>query len=394
MAGRNNYRYTPSAKESARPRQSAPRTAPARYAAERQPSGQRSSAGRTGGLSLETLLLAAIFVILPLVLVIGLFAGPVMWVFIILALIVIAVMWVLSVFAPRGRVLVSLVLGALCVIALLTRINFSDRQTTYRSYGAVSAATDTPSAGLSTTANNNPAYVALGGNYPTAAVTEATPTTGPAQSGTQVVDTGTATLSAAQEVLDAYLTYWQQQRYEDMIQYTLPSWRAALESPQTQLFFNHSAWDLKNWTVTPDTYSANSDSVTFTVIADLERRVTGIAAPQQFSAILFNTGGTWYVDPDSLRTGIAITVTEAPSLANANAPQEPTPIPEPTTNPTLKLYYNTKGGSFYHLLQKCESINSKYYDSMAAFTYSQLNDEPYSKLKPCSVCGAPKRPNR
>ena len=55
------------------------------------------------------------------------------------------------------------------------------------------------------------------------------------------------------------------------------------------------------------------------------------------------------------------------------------------------LYYNANGGKLYHLDQNCISIHAKYLPLESYFTYSQINDKPYSDLEPCNVCGAPLR---
>ena len=49
------------------------------------------------------------------------------------------------------------------------------------------------------------------------------------------------------------------------------------------------------------------------------------------------------------------------------------------------LYYNPKGGSMYHSVANCSSIKKKYLP-LTAFTYGELEDEPYSKLKICPYC--------
>ena len=49
------------------------------------------------------------------------------------------------------------------------------------------------------------------------------------------------------------------------------------------------------------------------------------------------------------------------------------------------LYYNPKGGTYYHAVANCPSVNKKF-RPMTAFTYGELEDSPYRKLKVCPYC--------
>ena len=55
------------------------------------------------------------------------------------------------------------------------------------------------------------------------------------------------------------------------------------------------------------------------------------------------------------------------------------PIPEDD----LQLYYNPKGGELYHSAETCYSAQKT---TFTAFSYSQLEDEGFAKLKRCSYC--------
>ena len=101
--------------------------------------------------------------------------------------------------------------------------------------------------------------------------------------------------------------------------------------------------------------------------------------------MVHETDGLWYVDPKSLQTYEAAETTD-PSIT-------PTPAPtaEPETYANTPLYYNPSGGEFYHRDQNCKRINERYLPLQGHFTYSQLGEEPYSKLKPCAICGAPSK---
>ena len=60
------------------------------------------------------------------------------------------------------------------------------------------------------------------------------------------------------------------------------------------------------------------------------------------------------------------------------------PIPEDDT----VLYYNPSGGSLYHTSSFCYSAPKVTFEP---FTYGQLEEEPFSKLKRCGYCAPPLR---
>nr|MBR4280461.1 L,D-transpeptidase [Clostridia bacterium] len=62
------------------------------------------------------------------------------------------------------------------------------------------------------------------------------------------------------------------------------------------------------------------------------------------------------------------------------------PIPEADT----PLYYNPKGGKNYHDSPTCYGVADRY-EPMPAFTYGELEDEAYRKLKVCTYCNPPLR---
>lgn len=56
-------------------------------------------------------------------------------------------------------------------------------------------------------------------------------------------------------------------------------------------------------------------------------------------------------------------------------------IPEDDT----PLYYNPKGGTYYHAVADCASIKKKFLP-LTAFTYGELEDGSFKKLKVCPYC--------
>ena len=54
------------------------------------------------------------------------------------------------------------------------------------------------------------------------------------------------------------------------------------------------------------------------------------------------------------------------------------------------VYYNPKGGQNYHSAENCQGVRSQYLP-LTAFTYGELDEEPYDKLEPCDYCVPPRR---
>ena len=51
----------------------------------------------------------------------------------------------------------------------------------------------------------------------------------------------------------------------------------------------------------------------------------------------------------------------------------------------VTLYYNPNGGKNYHSSATCLAVNEKFWP-LTAFSYGELEDEPYAKLTPCPAC--------
>ncbi len=55
-----------------------------------------------------------------------------------------------------------------------------------------------------------------------------------------------------------------------------------------------------------------------------------------------------------------------------------------------ELYYNPNGGQYYHEAQYCTGVKDRYLP-LTAFTYGELESEPFASLKPCPNCCHTKR---
>lgn len=108
--------------------------------------------------------------------------------------------------------------------------------------------------------------------------------------------------------------------------------------------------------------------------------------------------------PTAVPTAQATIVpTAAPTAVLTAMPtQQPTAVPQQSADQNvthdgialnMQLFYNTDGGSFYHVTDSCTSVNSKYLPLIGRLIYSELDDSKYKRLKPCPVCLAPVRPH-
>ncbi len=451
MSSRNQYTYTPGYGMSNSPGQERrpsvrPQSAPPRSGIPRR---QEASAAvkRPAG---DTAILALLFIVAPISGVLGVFFNTFLWVFICVTLVILVAMWALQCFEPRGRAFVSGVLIVLMAVALIAAFIDSsqgDQKGYFPQYGENSGginntagntnASNNPFIGnnVNNTSNtentdysNNAINTENGGNInngnssqepssghsvltvptfapPSGAINAGQDLTANAgandantgnapevQAGVQYVPEAHAPSNDAEIALDNYLKMWQQQNYEDMVQFTLPSWQAVQTSPARQLSWTHAGWILNGWTIMPTAITSVVDSATIVVTANLTKN-TSVKTDlvQEYQAIIQNIDGKWYVDPDSMRSGIPV-VQATPNVATpATDTQVNEPASSPTTNPDLKLWYNPDGGKFYHLEQKCADIKESYYKLMKSFKFSQLSESTFAKLKPCPTCKAPKK---
>ncbi|MBR4457379.1 MAG: hypothetical protein IKS31_00255 [Clostridia bacterium] len=79
--------------------------------------------------------------------------------------------------------------------------------------------------------------------------------------------------------------------------------------------------------------------------------------------------------------------TPAPVIPQSKPTQPPTP--PPAADDSTVLYFNPKGGRYYHADPNCPSISERYLPLHDSFTYRELREGRLGELHPCPVCGAP-----
>ena len=187
--------------------------------------------------------------------------------------------------------------------------------------------------------------------------------------------------------LRTFFEYWALNRQDDMLTICSPSWKSKEENPKNSLFTllrNRTPKEYKEENISG---TSNDTSRTVTVTALMDRNNGKDPVKYRMNIMMEReSDGLWYVDPKSLLS-YEDADTPDPSITNTPAPTD-----EPVVYPDTILYSNPGKGEYYHLDPNCKSVAEKYLPLQGHFKYSQINDEPYKKLKPHAVCGAPLRP--
>lgn len=402
MASRNNYTITPS--YGGNQRQTQPRITQS-YAGTQPGAPRRPSAPASQKPSNDTFLLTMIFIVAP---VCGLLGLPILafrWMFIALSAFLIITIWITKRFIFQGRAFLSGVLVVAAVVSLISAVDSkaSLQQSQYTPYSAgdpvLGSSLGASLQGGQGAVPTNPIDTTISNELNALLAQQQTDspegTLGGAV-GAQATNAPERVLSDAEKALDNYLRMWQLEDFESMAQYTLPSWRNAQRVPPRQLSYQHKNYTLNSWEISGENQSSAIDSATFTVIVNVTKsNSTKATVYGKYSAILFNTQGTWYVDPNSMRS--MITYEPPEQIADNTGASvigveqiDPDPTPEPVVSGKTKLYYNSDGGKFYHAEEQCSTIDPKFYSKIKSFTYADLGKSGYSKLKPCATCKAPK----
>lgn len=291
--------------------------------------------------------------------------GILRWLFIILAVGSAALLWLKPLVAKNKRLCYTIVFGLLALIMVVSMVKGSDRSGGGREAGQEQ--TDTMPAEESGSSSG----MVLTDQEPASETTH-TPEPQP--------DNSVMTRA------ETFFFYWTANRQDDMLTLCSPSWINKEENPKAALFGLMANRTPKEYEVENVSGTENDTSRTVSVVSLMDRNNGKEPVKYRLSVIMIREDdGQWYVDPKSLQT-YENADTPDPSITNTPAPTE-----EPPTDANTILYYNPSGGEFYHRDQNCKRINERYLPLQGHFTYSQLGEEPYSKLKPCAICGAPSK---
>ncbi|MBQ8536446.1 MAG: hypothetical protein IJ461_03465, partial [Clostridia bacterium] len=329
----------------------------------------------------DTWLQLLMLVVLPILFVAAMVVKqtPLFWVFIGFALVGLAAMWLQSTFVSSARTTLSLIYGALLIVSAVSIVSGTgmNRDATTTSAGA-----------------NIPSVT--GQNAVTQQAQSSTSAAAPALSLEDVSQPSNPYLieytpepsvtSEASQQLDSFMYLWNANKLDEMVSLCAPSWSTGLDDARKSLYAILANRLPMDYTMEKITGTDADSSRTITMTATIDKQNNRDPAKYRFQVLMLKENGTWYVDPQSLKSNEpAETATPAPDATATPAPTDP---PSAKT----KLYYNSEGGSYYHTQEQCSSISPEYYSKMRSFYYQDLDGAKFKHLKPCTKCDAPSRP--
>ncbi|NMD38779.1 MAG: hypothetical protein GYA87_08900 [Christensenellaceae bacterium] len=192
--------------------------------------------------------------------------------------------------------------------------------------------------------------------------------------------------TASQQRFEMFMEYWKVGKIDEMATLVAPSWASTQGSPTQALFNILSNRRPADYTVENLSGTDADQALTVTLKASINKFTSDELEVMRYQIIMLKENGIWYIDPSSLATRIK---EETP---DPNATPAPTDQPRTTVTPkpdgNTKLYYNSSGGSYYHVDPECPRVAKKYLP-LTSFLYSELGNAPFNKLLPCLECGAP-----
>lgn len=182
--------------------------------------------------------------------------------------------------------------------------------------------------------------------------------------------TAEAAAPAAQRV-SAFFAAWQQESVPDMLALCAPAWVKRQQSPEGALL----ALILDRTPGACDVVSVSGSEGDLTRTVTVQVRFvdrTGAAAEERLQVPVEKSDGVWYVDP---------------AFLSGSAPESG------QEDGVRQVYYNPRGGKYYHGKSNCPSVDKQYLP-MTAIPWELLNTRQYYGLVRCPLpeCGAPERP--
>ena len=298
---------------------------------------------------------------------------PLRWVFLGLTGVSLLAMWLLRAFVRSARNTLTVIYIALAAVIALAMIINQTPETR-----SASASVQTQSL-YSNQDDGVNAYV---------------PETPAPSSEPETEEESTAAISEAQARLEAFFEVWASKNVTEMNEYCLPSWVNEQQSAETVLFQMLRRTTPVGKPVVEDTSGGADGTNSRIITVKVEFDENGERIVKRMRVILRKINGVWYIDPNSLD---GVKVDEAAEAAVLASYQKVASTIAPTDVPNsnasgITLYYNKNGGKYYHTTPRCIAVDSSYWPLQGEFPYELINSKDYSKLLPCSKCGAPARP--
>lgn len=341
---------------------------------------QAQASPKVKGKRRDTWLQLLLLAILPILFIVAMVMKqtPLFWIFIGFALVGLCAMWLQSTFVSSARATLSLIYGALLIVSAVSVISGGiPRDTTTSANGNGLHASAQQSGGAPIQPTSDPALAGFSdiATPENPYLAEITP------------EPSVSTSEAAIQ-LENFMNLWYANKLDDMVSLCAPSWSAGLTDARKSLYAILAnrlpvEFDMEKITGTD---ADSSRTVTMTVLIDKQNNRE--PSKYRFQVLMLKENGTWYVDPQSLASNEEVATPAPEGGDNASIA-----TPEPTSAPSAKtkLYYNPDGGSYYHAVDNCSSVNAKYLP-LSAFYYGDLEKTKFKNLKPCTKCGAPERP--
>ncbi|MBQ3279685.1 MAG: hypothetical protein IJG94_11085 [Clostridia bacterium] len=293
--------------------------------------------------------------------------GTMKWVFLVLAAACIALLWVRPLTEANKKICFTVVFGALCAVSVISML------------GIGQGTPDAQNTGKGGTGGQNPPVVTTN---PASGAGSAPGVTAAVATSTPEPDNNSAVINR----LYQFFQYWSANQTDEMLTLCSPTWQSRTDNAKADLFgllANRTPLDYNFENISG---TANDQSRTVTLNSLMDRNNGKDPSRYRLNVIMVKENDDqWFVDPQSLQTY------EAADTPDPNVTATPSPTPEMKAEPNTVLYYNPDGGTKYHLDQNCKSTHKKYLPMKGHFTYSEINKDPYVKLSPCNVCGAPLR---
>ena len=196
----------------------------------------------------------------------------------------------------------------------------------------------------------------------------------------------------AEARLDAFFQAWIKNSVTEIKEYCLPSWVSEQQSAETELFQKMRMSRPVQYSIEDRSGGDAANSRIITVKATFNDN--GETVVKRMRVIMRKINDVWYVDPNSLDW---VKVDEAAEAAAKASSQMIASTIAPTAEPkaegeSITVYYNVHGGKYYHTTPTCSAVDSSYWPLTGEIPFELINSKEYSKLIPCTKCGAPARP--
>lgn len=209
-------------------------------------------------------------------------------------------------------------------------------------------------------------------------------------------ETPTAAMSEAHLKMIQFMEYWYSDSIPGMISLCTPSWIAAQEDPERELFQLLGGNKPESYEIESLTGSDGDSSRIVSIRVRINPNNGMPSTLNRMQVLMFRVNNHWYVDPQSLK---GTPIDEAAEAARQNreilsSTVVPTATPDPQAEANrIYVYYNKVGnGSKYHADEICDTVSDNYWP-LEKLDFSLINSNQYKKLTPCEECNPPQRPS-